>query len=57
LQEALQGGIERAVVDDELLLGFLLEELRDPVRVVGAQRETAKNQHLERALKELEALR
>jgi hypothetical protein len=57
LQEPLQSGIERAVVDEELLVGLLLEELRDSVSVVGAQCEAAENQDLERTLKEFEALR
>lgn len=57
LQQSLEGGIERAVVDQELGVGLLLEELRDAVGVIGAELQAAQNQNFEGALEELESLR
>ena len=57
MEEALEGGIERAVVDDELISGLLFEELADSVGVIGAGLEAAEDENFERALEEFEALR
>jgi hypothetical protein len=57
LEKTLEGGIEGAVIDDELVSGLLFEELADSVGVIGAGLETAEDENFERALKEFEAFR
>jgi hypothetical protein len=57
LEKTLEGGIEGAVIDDELVSGLLFEELADSIGVIGAGLETAEDENFERALKEFEALR
>ena len=54
LQEALQRGIQRAVVHGELVPGLMLEELRDAVSVVRSRLQAAKNQDLEGPLQKFE---
>ena len=57
LQQALQRLVERTIVDEEFVFRLLLEELRYAVGVVGRALQAAKNQDLERALKEFERFR
>jgi hypothetical protein len=57
LEQALQRWIEGSVVYQELMIGLLLKELRNPVSVVRSQRQAAQNQDLKRALQKLDTLR
>ena len=43
LQQSLQRGIERAIVDQEFMVGFLLQELRDARAQVGAPQDVQEN--------------
>jgi hypothetical protein len=57
LQQALQSGVERPVIDQELVGGSLLQELRNAVGVIGTRRQAAQDQDFECALQKLEAFR
>src|SRR5262245_32570823 len=55
LHESVQGGVERAGLDLEQLLGLPADGLADPVAVPGPPLEGPKDQHVQGALEELEA--
>src|SRR5205814_4565176 len=46
--QTLEGGVQRALLDQELVLGRLLNELDDAVSVQVAQRQRPQNQHVQR---------
>jgi hypothetical protein len=50
----MQGGIERALVDLEEILGDLLQALRDSIAVTRAEGHDLENEHVESAAKEFE---
>src|SRR5262249_17123431 len=54
LQQALQGGIKRAVVDQKLVVSFLFHGPADAVSMVRAQLQASQNQDLQRSLQELQ---
>src|SRR5262249_14055767 len=56
LEQALQRGIERTVVDQKLIVRLLLQKLADAVGVIRPQLQAAQDQDLERALQEFQAL-
>ena len=54
LKKTLQCRVERAIVDQKLALGLLLQELGDTVGVVGLEFKAPENQHFESSLKQFE---
>src|ERR1700759_1177236 len=54
--QAVQGGVERAVVDDERVAGRLPDGRRDAVAVRRPEQQRFENQHVERALQQLDAI-
>src|SRR5207248_8279497 len=54
LLETLQRGIERSVLDEELLVGGLLDGVRDALAVLRPPDEGAEDQQIQRALQQLE---
>src|SRR6266568_6681405 len=52
--QALERGIERAVFDQQLLVGRLLDRPRDALAVLRAENERAQDQQVERALQEFQ---
>lgn len=57
LQQPLEGRIQRAIINQEFILGLMLEKLRNPVSVVWSQLQAAQDQNFERALQKLEPLK
>lgn len=54
--QALQGGVQRAVIDEENILGLFLNGARDSLAVLGAEDQHAENEHIERTLQERNAI-
>ena len=54
LEQALQRGIEGAVIDDELVAGLLFEKLRDAVSMIRSSPQAAQNEDFQRTLQELQ---
>src|SRR5262249_61578252 len=50
--EALEGGVEGAVLDEEDVVGGLLDRARDPLAVLGPEHQGAEDEQVERALDE-----
>src|SRR6516164_4590683 len=55
--ETLESGIERALLDEELVVGGLLDELDDAVAVEVAPRQGPQNQHVQRTGQRIVLLR
>ena len=47
MSEAVQGGIERALIDLKRVVGYLLDPLRDPPAVYRFQGRHTQNQHVQ----------
>lgn len=52
----MEGGVERTVIDEKLAIRLLLQELRDPIGVVGLQLQAAQDENFQRPLEEIEPL-